>query len=126
MKLFVYGTLRHGAPMHGLIDGDALRLGPARVHARLLDLGNFPGLVHAVTADDWVRGELYRIEAQAASALFARLDRYEGDAFERAEDAVLDASGVSMRAWLYRYRGATRTGHHVASGDWLAYVSGRT
>jgi gamma-glutamylcyclotransferase (GGCT)/AIG2-like uncharacterized protein YtfP len=124
VKLFVYGTLRSRAPMHGLLAGDVQALGPARIRARLLDLGAFPGLVAASRPDEWVQGELYAIEAALAEELLERLDRYEGDSFERAEDTVLDASGAEVRALVYRYLGDTREGRAVASGDWLAHTAG--
>jgi gamma-glutamylcyclotransferase (GGCT)/AIG2-like uncharacterized protein YtfP len=111
--------------MHGLLAGEVQALGPARVRARLLDLGAFPGLVTATKADEWVTGELYAIEAGLGEELLERLDRYEGDSFERTEDMVLDASGVEVRALLYRYLGDTPEGRAVASGDWLAHIAGR-
>ncbi len=123
MKLFVYGTLRARSPMHGLMAGQVHPLGPARVHARLLDLGAFPGLVGASAADDWVQGELYAIEAAATEEVLDRLDRYEGDSFERIEDTVVDAAGAEVRASLYRYLGDLGGGRLVVSGDWLAHIA---
>ena len=122
MKLFVYGTLRSGAPMHGLLAGDAHPLGPARAHACLLDLGHFPGLVHARAESDWVIGELFEVSAEAAAALMDRLDRYEGDAFVRQEHEVLDPEGAPVSAWVYLYVGDASGGLQVDSGDWLAHL----
>ena len=56
MMLFAYGTLRRGAPMHGLIDGRARWVGPASASGRLIDLGAFPGLVPADAPGDLQRG----------------------------------------------------------------------
>ena len=125
MKLFVYGTLRSAAPMHGLLAGEVESLGIARVRARLLDLGAFPGLV-TTDADEWVRGELYAIDAAVAESVLERLDRYEGDSFEREEDTVVDAEGNEVRALLYRYRGDPAEGVPVTCGDWLEYSAGRS
>ena len=119
----MYGTLRSRAPMHGLLAGEVQPLGSARVRARLLDLGAFPGLVPARVPDEWVHGELYAVDPELAEALLERLDRYEGGAFERAEDIVLDGSGGEVRAVLYRYVGDVGGGQTVASGDWLAHVA---
>lgn len=109
--------------MHGLLEGEVQLLGAARVRARLLDLGAFPGLVAAERDAEWVRGELYAIDVAHAEAVLERLDRYEGDSFERGEDTVLDAAGTEVRALLYRYVGDVRGGTVVVSGDWLAHVA---
>jgi gamma-glutamylcyclotransferase (GGCT)/AIG2-like uncharacterized protein YtfP len=122
VKLFVYGTLRSRAPMHGLLAGEVDSLGPARVCARLLDLGAFPGLVAALAADEWVHGELYRIHPGLADEVLERLDRYEGDFFVRAEEITVDESGSEVRALLYRYVGDTSGARHVVAGDWLAHL----
>ena len=112
--LFAYGTLRRGAPMHGLLEGRATWLGPASAAGRLVDLGAFPGLVPAQAPGDRVHGDLFAI-ARAARGLLDALDRYEGASFERVQAVRARRS----RAWLYAYRGA-RTAALVPGGDYLA------
>src|SRR5258705_12669118 len=43
--LFAYGTLRRGAPMHGLLEGRTRWIGPASVAGRPPGLPAGPGLV---------------------------------------------------------------------------------
>lgn len=117
--LFVYGTLRSGAPMHGLIEGRVRALGPAVAPGRLLDLGDFPALAPPAGADDRVRGELYRIEAGEAESLLDSLDRYEGRSFSRERVRVAGPDGP-VAAWLYLWRGDPRGRRIVPGGDYLA------
>jgi len=118
MRLFAYGTLRRGAPMHDLLDGRVTWLGPASVPGRLVDLGAFPGLVPAQAAGERVRGDLYAIAVDHRDALLDALDRYEGASFERVRQVVAGPDGPA-EAWLYAYRGDT-SGCRVPSGDYLA------
>lgn len=115
--LFVYGTLRRGAPMHGLLQGRARWLGPAQVPGRLLDLGAFPALLPPSAAGERVHGELFALGADAAVLLDA-LDRYEGPRFRRERETVAGPGGA-VEAWLYRYAGEA-SGRLIAGGDYLA------
>ena len=116
--LFAYGTLRRGAPMHGLLEGRATWLGPASAAGRLVDLGAFPGLVPALSPSDRVRGDLFAIPDGQRAELLEALDRYEGASFERVQQRVAGPDGPAL-AWLYVYRGEV-AGHRVlAGGDYL-------
>lgn len=57
-RLFVYGTLRRGAPMHALIASDARLVGPATLAGRIYDLGAYPAFSDRESKRDVVRGEL--------------------------------------------------------------------
>jgi gamma-glutamylcyclotransferase (GGCT)/AIG2-like uncharacterized protein YtfP len=126
LRLFVYGSLRRDAPgsRHELL-GDAECLGPGRVRGRLLDLGAYPGLVAAVTRDEWVRGEVYAIPGRRT---LARLDAYEDydperperSLFLRREAAVELDSTATVTAWVYVYAGPARRARRIASGDYCA------
>ena len=119
VTLFAYGTLRRGAPMHGLLEGRTRWIGPASVAGRLVDLGAFPGLVSPAAPGDRVHGDLFAIaEAQRVELLDA-LDRYEGASFERREQMVEGPDGPTL-AWLYLYRGEVDDRAVVAGGDYLA------
>lgn len=132
--LFVYGTLRRGDPggLGAALLADAQALGPARLRGRLLDLGDYPGLVDAGTGPGWVAGELYRLSDPRGT--LARLDAYEGCApdsarpheFERVSLKVLDAGQRSVRAFVYRYTGARDGRRLIRGGDWLADRAGRS
>jgi gamma-glutamylcyclotransferase (GGCT)/AIG2-like uncharacterized protein YtfP len=117
--LFAYGTLRRGAPMHGLLEGRATWIGRASVAGRLVDLGAFPGLVPAQSAGDRVHGDLFAIAPAQRDELLDALDRYEGASFERVEQLV-DGPDGPARAWLYLWRGEVDGRPLVAGGDYLA------
>jgi gamma-glutamylcyclotransferase (GGCT)/AIG2-like uncharacterized protein YtfP len=118
-RLFVYGTLRRGAAMHGLLEGRAVRLGEATAEGRLVDLGSFPGMVAAATPGERVRGELYAFAPEEREPLLDALDRYEGPRFERVARTVAAAEGA-VRAWLYLYRGDARGVSVIPGGDYLS------
>ncbi len=122
--VFVYGSLRRGAPggMSRLLQPGSRPGGRARVRGRLLDLGAWPGLVADVTG--WVQGELHHL--RDPDQVLARLDCYEGCAsgqptsgFQRIEMQAFRSGGRAVRAWAYVYTG-TRAGRAwMISGDWL-------
>ena len=118
--LFVYGTLRRGAPMHKLIEGRATWLGLASAAGCLVDLGAFPGLVPAQGPGDRVHGDLFTIADAQREELLDALDRYEGASFERVQQAV-DGPGGPAHAWLYVYRGAANRRTVIDGGDYLAH-----
>jgi gamma-glutamylcyclotransferase (GGCT)/AIG2-like uncharacterized protein YtfP len=118
--IFVYGTLRRGAPMHALLRG-APFVSDAQLRGRLWHFGAFPGVTDSRSRRDEVRGELFRLpgsEAERADLLDS-LDRYEGDAFERAVREVVAADGTRHRAYVYLFAGSTRGARRIASGDYL-------
>jgi gamma-glutamylcyclotransferase (GGCT)/AIG2-like uncharacterized protein YtfP len=116
--LFAYGTLRRGAPMHGLLEGRTTWLGPASAAGRLVDLGAFPGLVPAQGPGDRVHGDLFAISAAQHDELLDALDRYEGASFERLPQRVDGPDGPAL-AWVYAYRGDVDGRPVLASGDYL-------
>ena len=117
--LFAYGTLRRGAPMHGLIEGRTDWIGAASVAGRLVDLGAFPGLIPPQAPDDRVHGDLFTIAEAQRDALLDALDRYEGASFERVQQ-IVDGPDGPARAWLYVYRGEADGRPVLAGGDYLA------
>ena len=118
MRLFAYGTLRRGAPMHELLEGRVSWLGPASVAGRLVDLGAFPCLVPAESPADRVHGDLYAIVEEHGDALLDALDRYEGASFERVREVVAGPDGPVV-ASLYAYRGDALGCPVVPGGDYL-------
>ena len=117
--LFAYGTLRRGAPMHGLLEGRTRWIGFASAAGSLVNLGAFPGLVPPRASGDRVQGDLFAIAEGQREALLDALDRYEGASFERVEQTV-DGPDGPVRAWLYVYRGEVDGHPVVAGGDYLA------
>ena len=117
--LFVYGTLRRGAPMHGLLDRDVAWVAAARIRGRLYDLGAFPGLAEGGRGD-FVQGELYRITAKDPVRLLDALDRYEGRTFRRVVREVQAQPGAPVRAWVFLFAGSLRGKPRILSGDYLS------
>jgi gamma-glutamylcyclotransferase (GGCT)/AIG2-like uncharacterized protein YtfP len=117
--LFAYGTLRRGAPMHGLLANRVTWIGPASAVGRLVDLGAFPGLVPALEPGDRVQGDLFSVADSQREELFDALDRYEGASFERVQQAVEGPDG-SVIAWAYAWRGAFDGRPVIDGGDYLA------
>jgi gamma-glutamylcyclotransferase (GGCT)/AIG2-like uncharacterized protein YtfP len=112
MKLFVYGTLRHAQPAHGMLRGAKL-VARARTdpHYTLVDMGGYPAMVEGGTT--CVSGEIYEVD----DALIPDLDAYE-DApglYERAKRRI-DGHEV----WVYLLPEAHAAGRpRLAGGDWL-------
>ncbi|MCL4795102.1 MAG: gamma-glutamylcyclotransferase [Bryobacteraceae bacterium] len=112
-RLFAYGTLRSGGPRHAVLR----RARPARVveawaPGRLLDLGEYPGLIEGRGR---VAGELF--EFDSLEALLPLLDEIEGARFRRAQIVVETAAG-EFTAWAYLWAGPRGAGPVIASGDW--------
>jgi len=113
VRLFVYGTLRHGdvrAPMLAT----ARRLGTFTVDGfALYDLGSFPGVR---SGDGAVVGELVEFDDVA---LLDFLDEVEGvhetPPLYRREQVTVDG----RPAWLYVYARPVAPGRRIARGDWL-------
>ena len=76
--LFVYGTLRHnsGHERAQWLGTIAKFKGAARLAGRLVDLGDYPGLLPPTNALQKVRGDLWELPEDGA--ILDVLDRYEG------------------------------------------------
>jgi gamma-glutamylcyclotransferase (GGCT)/AIG2-like uncharacterized protein YtfP len=127
-NLFVYGTLLKevGHPMADFLARRARHLGPAKTAGRLYELGPYPGMVSPQAPNEWVQGEVYELADTAAT--LAALDEYESlgtdpPLFARQRGVVTLASGDTVDAWLYLYRGPMERARLIASGD---YRAGRT
>jgi gamma-glutamylcyclotransferase (GGCT)/AIG2-like uncharacterized protein YtfP len=127
-RLFVYGTLRAGSghPMARVLTAHARPVGAGTVAGRLYDLGEYPGLVGPTAEGQWVRGEVYDLDDQAA--VLDALDRYEGCAegdpqpwgFVRRLAVVALDGGGELEAWAYEYRGPLEGARLIPLGDYLA------
>ena len=126
LLMAVYGTLRKGeANFRRLRLGRSVRfIGPCAIQGRLYDLGAYPGLV---AGDGLVRGEL--IECRNPLVL-RRLDVFEGfDPGDRAGSLfvrrLVRLAEPDADAWVYFYARPGPAGGYIASGDWVAYRTGR-
>jgi gamma-glutamylcyclotransferase (GGCT)/AIG2-like uncharacterized protein YtfP len=130
--LFVYGTLMSGA---GIALGKSQRLrlaresdslGPASlVHARLYDLGRYPGAAPGDGEDDIVHGEAVLLSTPETTLKW--LDAYEGIApgsgeaneYERRVCAVRLAGGEAIDAWVYLLRAVPARAKRIGDGRWM-------
>jgi gamma-glutamylcyclotransferase (GGCT)/AIG2-like uncharacterized protein YtfP len=101
-----------GYALHRVLAPASTLVGRGRVRGRLLDLGDYPGLIEG---GGRVRGEIYRLDDPE---LLAVLDRVEGYNFERRRAIATLASGRRARVWVYRYRGRRNRGVLIPSGDY--------
>jgi gamma-glutamylcyclotransferase (GGCT)/AIG2-like uncharacterized protein YtfP len=125
-NLFVYGSLMSTShhPMGDRLRGEARLLGEATVEGRLYRISWYPGMVAGAQPGARVHGEVYALSTPARS--LAWLDEYEGlvpgdpaaGEYERIELPARLASGETITAWIYVYRGDTSSLALIASGRW--------
>jgi gamma-glutamylcyclotransferase (GGCT)/AIG2-like uncharacterized protein YtfP len=123
--LFVYGTLRRRSrhPMARRLAELARHVGPAKIAARLYDLGRYPGLQEPRSPDDWVQGDVYDLGDEAPHTL-SEMDAYENAEspqpafFDRQQASVAFPNGTQGTVWVYWFRGAVREEHHIRSGSY--------
>ena len=122
--LFVYGTLRSNQPNAPRLGG-ATPLGWATTNGRLIDLGDYPGLIEG---EGVVVGELFRLP----SATLERIDDLEGfdpldpegSLFLREEREVhLPGANSRFHAWTYRWPHGG--GSVIEQGDWVRHLQER-
>lgn len=124
--VFVYGTLRPtlatGEPRL-LIEG-LRQAGPATIRGRIVDLGEYPGLLEGSGV---VHGDL--LEIQTAAQL-AALDAYEGcdpprPLYRRAVVLAERPDGSQTPVWAYWYCQSVTTASPIPDGDYASYLDSR-
>jgi gamma-glutamylcyclotransferase (GGCT)/AIG2-like uncharacterized protein YtfP len=125
-NLFVYGTLLStaGHPNGERLQREARLLGEASIEGKLFSLGRYPGLIEAPGEGLRVHGEVYALNAPAAS--LAWLDAYEGivpgnheeSDYARVERVARLASGADVTAWIYVYRKPVAAAQLIPGGRW--------
>jgi gamma-glutamylcyclotransferase (GGCT)/AIG2-like uncharacterized protein YtfP len=119
-QLFVYGTLMRGESRSAALnDHPHQMLGSARAVGGLLDLGDFPGLIHKDSSI--AHGEYYSVEDIAR--LTEYLDRIEGFyGYGREESlfirTIIEVEIGSSRQWAWAYIYNGEDGVEIPSGDW--------
>ena len=107
-KLFVYGTLRRGFPLHLRLGKRSVRyLGKGRVRGRLYDLGEFPGALPSSSPHDEIEGEAY--ELLDGEKQLRELDKVEEFYPDRPDDSlfvrrITDVrlhGGQHVKTWVY-------------------------
>jgi pyruvate carboxylase len=124
-KLFVYGTLRRGFDLNPLLSQSGARfMAKGRIRARLFDLGDYPGAVPAITASDFVEGELYRLTSPSRQLkILDEVEEFDPrhpktSLFRRRlVNAKLEDSS-ECRAWAYFLNRGIRNAKRVPRGDY--------
>lgn len=124
-RLFVYGTLRKGYSLHGLLRRIGARyVGKGSIQGSLYDLGEFPGAITSSSVRKRIEGELY--ELPHPEAQLRELDRIEefdsqgpeSSLFVRRLTTVRLANGRRMRAWVYFLPRRPANARLVPGGDY--------
>jgi gamma-glutamylcyclotransferase (GGCT)/AIG2-like uncharacterized protein YtfP len=129
--LFVYGSLMNGMEADDLLRRMGARLiGRAAIQGKLVDLGEFPGVVKSSNPKDVVFGELYEVPENQA---FHELDEYEEftpsdprrSLFirELTLTRLVDDAHEPVEAWVYFYnpQADSSPGRRIRSGDYRSY-----
>lgn len=110
-RLFVYGTLKRGQPLHELLEGASF-LGEGWVEGfALYDLGAWPAAYPEKTGRIW--GEVYEVP----EGLLPLLDQVE-DEYRRETIIVELPEGRRVLAQMYVYRGSLSGKRRLLSGRW--------
>ena len=116
-RLFLYGTLKRGGLNHALMAGQTY-CGDARsaFGFRLIDLGEFPGLVSDPSDRTGVSGEVWSVDLVTLS----RLDELEGvnEGLYRRERVQLQPPFDQADLDTYIYAGSTLGRATVPGGHW--------
>ena len=118
--LFVYGSLRQNGSHNHLLDS-ATWLCQAHTKGQLFVIDWYPGLILDVQEDSSrnVVGDVYQ---DITPNLFAQLDRYEGDAYDRKIIQVITESGATLYVHAYVYNLDVDQKEPIISADWLKYL----
>jgi gamma-glutamylcyclotransferase (GGCT)/AIG2-like uncharacterized protein YtfP len=123
---FLYGTLMRGESRFGLLESFGIKcILLADAHGRLVNLGQFPGLVAPSESGEMVCGEFMRFDDVEGVA--RELDRIEGfrgfddsagSLYRRKLVQVDVGEGRIRTAWTYCFAGEVGTHPVIPSGDW--------
>ncbi len=126
-KVFVYGTLRRGFPLHEhLADDDVRFVGKGWILGRLYDLGEFPGALPSRSPGDRIEGELYELaNPQAQLEELDEVEEFDPDRpeqslFVRRLADVEMQTGDTFKAWVYFLVRKPPDARLIPSGDYAA------
>jgi len=120
MKVFVYGSLREGGPLHHYYFNKNLFCGKARTAPGyvLFDITNgaFPAMAKSADQSQ-VYGEVYEVD----DSLLAQLDRAEGHPHFYCRTEILLENSETVFAYLLPLEDII--GYpKVGDGDWLPFI----
>jgi gamma-glutamylcyclotransferase (GGCT)/AIG2-like uncharacterized protein YtfP len=132
LPFFVYGTLLPNQPNFFLWGSDIKVMESATfLGGRLYDMGYYPMLVTAVSAEK-VQGMVITVDTAQYEAVLQRLDELEGydpeqpeaSGYQRRQVEVVLANGRSQQAWVYLGQSHLVADKPVvASGDWASHAA---
>lgn len=113
-KVFVYGSLRRGGALNGILDGsEFVNISKTVPAYSLYSLGAFPALV--AEGETAVVGEIYEVTPETRSYL----DRVEGHPHMYVRTPITLDCGTEVEVYLFPY--APRANELVESGDWIKF-----
>lgn len=123
---FFYGTLMQGQRRHQSVEEAGIeRLQPAACEGRLVDLGDYPGMLQSPSESSTVRGEW--IEVRDFENATARFDEIEGFLGHLAPDSLYTRRLIEAKcddggrhlAWTYYYE--RDDGEPIPTGCWRTH-----
>lgn len=133
--LFVYGTLRDDLhhDIYRVLVRASRFVDEGVVHAKLFDLGKYPGMVLSDSGEDRVKGEVYRLASGTANATLKILDDYEGlgptvpipHEYRRQVVKVRLKNGLIVSAWAYVLATEQPKRPRIHSEDYLEWRQGQ-
>jgi pyruvate carboxylase len=129
-KLFVYGTLRRGFPMHSELQKlNAPFAGKGRIAGALFDLGDYPGAVPSSSIGADIEGEVYELKSPARQlAVLDKIEEFDSSRpskslFVRRRATVRLDNGRRIRAWVYFLPKRPTRAQIIPSGDYAELVN---
>lgn len=112
--VFVYGSLKRGQPANRLLSRSTFLFEGWVSGYRLIDLGDFPGMVRG-DEGDLVSGEVYEVDDEAMRVL----NTYEGDCYRLEHVSINDSHGRRMYGCSYVFLDPEQFKHSpIADGVW--------
>jgi gamma-glutamylcyclotransferase (GGCT)/AIG2-like uncharacterized protein YtfP len=123
----VYGSLRKqgGIGDEPDLSGRLKPAGTAVIEGKLIDLGEYPGLIPGAGK---VQAELFEVVDREVFRIMDRHERYDptdvqGSLYLRRAVRLLEPP---VDAWVYVYNREVGDAPEVAGGDWIKYLASRT
>ncbi|MDW7673632.1 MAG: gamma-glutamylcyclotransferase family protein [Bacillota bacterium] len=127
LKLFVYGTLMSKCQQAALFFPHNAKYIEATTLGKLIDLGEYPGMVPSDDPTDLIYGEVVIAEDKWQEVL-AKLDEYEDYLacdeanslyVRRKAVATITETGEKIEVWCYLYNQDIKDYPIISSGSWL-------
>lgn len=126
--LFVYGTLlQQGNTYADYLNQHCTYLSPGKIKGLLYDIGEYPGLVIATEAENYVYGSIYKLHQPDKNLKV--IDDYEGYGAEQELPNLyiriikqIETTDSIINAWIYLYNLNVGGLPLIPSGDYAQYI----